>query len=150
MKKTTHDTRKENVFRSETFRTVHIREDTRKYRFDISSAMFGISRNRARLLRHRRGKYAPEPLRSRTCSDRVTRCRIRTATGSAHKLSNRVTRVYTVVAEKKEQSRESSRESRFRGADTIRKHLECRGIEAEEFDTHVSLSGQRTLFSSLQ
>lgn len=50
----------------------------------------------------KRGKDVVEPLWCRTCFDRVTRYRIRIATGFVHKLLNRVTRVYTTVVEKKQ------------------------------------------------
>lgn len=60
-----------------------------------------------------------------SCSDRVTHYGIRTVTGSAHKLSDRVTRVYTESRKKKKRSRvASSRELRFRFAIMIKKRLE--------------------------
>lgn len=39
-----------------------------------------------------------------SCSDRVTHYGIRTVTGSAHKLSDRVTRVYTESGKKKKEA----------------------------------------------
>lgn len=85
-----------------------------------------------------------------SCSDRVTHYGIRTVTGSAHKLSDRVTRVYTEHGkkEKKKQSGELTRATvPFRDHDQETSRVVS---NEEEFDTHVSLLGQRTLFSSLE